>query len=151
MFFLWSEPVQFIFVNSPSKPECGVAWSLWCYQATIFGGPLLWQHIMWTLRNISLSFITPTCLYKTPWAFWASAQSFPSRLLAGLLHILSPDYIINILTNSISDMCVGMHLDYSRIWHQRENINFTLGRICNTLLCLCCITPLLLMCVLCKC
>lgn len=27
-----------------------------------FWGPLLWQHIMWTLRNISLSFITPTCL-----------------------------------------------------------------------------------------
>ena len=56
-------------------------------------------------------------------------------LFAGLLHILSPDYIINILTNSISDMCVGMHLCYAVIRHQRENINCTFRL--NLLSCVC--------------
>lgn len=37
------------------------------------------------------------------------SKFFPSKPSAVLLHILSPDYIINILINSISDMCVGMH------------------------------------------
>lgn len=58
-------------------------------------------------------YYTHMSLENTLGVFSASAPSFPCRLLAGLLHILSPDYIINILTNSISDMCVGMHLDYS--------------------------------------
>lgn len=55
-------------------------------------------------------------------------SNFSEPAVSGrLLHILSPDYIINILTNSISDMCVGMHPYYSVIPHQSENINFTLG------------------------
>lgn len=106
-----------------------MAWSSRCYHVTISGAPLRWQHIMQTLRNISLSFITPTCLWKTPWALSLSARSFPIQLFEGLLHILSSDYIINILTCSISDICVGTRLDYSVIRHQKGN-NFILGWVC---------------------
>lgn len=69
---------------------------------------LLWQRIVWTLRNISLSFITPTCLEKTPLGIFGVVFKFSSP---GLLHVLSPDYIMNVLSGFIRDMCVGMRLD----------------------------------------
>lgn len=51
-------------------------------------------------------YYTHMSLENTLGSLGVCSKFFPSRLL---LHILSPDYIINILTNSISDMCVGMH------------------------------------------
>lgn len=101
-FFFWSVSAPSVFVNS-SRLQGSM--KLVMLSSDNFQGAGFFGNMSCGLLG------SGSCVTLKPHAFrkhleriWHLFQRFPG---SWLFHILSPDYIINILTNFIHDMCVG--------------------------------------------